>query len=68
MNSVTQEIKAWDLLVRVFHWSLAMVFTIAYASEDDYMTLHSYAGYTIICLLIIRLIWGFIGTTHASLF
>jgi len=65
MNSVTNEIKVWDPLVRIFHWSLVTAFTIAYASEDDYMLVHSYAGYTIIGLLLIRLIWGFIGTTHA---
>jgi len=65
MNSITKDIKVWDPLVRVFHWSLALAFTIAFISEDDHMTLHSYAGYTIIGLLLTRLIWGFIGTTHA---
>jgi len=65
MNSVTNEIKVWDPLVRIFHWGLVTAFTIAYASENDFMALHSYAGYTIFGLLLIRLIWGFIGTTHA---
>ncbi len=65
MNTTTKEIKVWDLLVRLFHWSLVMAFIIAYASEDDFMLIHSYAGYIIIGLLLIRLIWGFIGTKHA---
>jgi len=65
MNSTAKEIKVWDPLVRLFHWSLVLAFAIAYATEDDYMALHVYAGYTIAGLLLIRLIWGFIGTQHA---
>jgi len=65
MNSVTNEIKVWDPLVRIFHWSLVLAFIMAYASEDDFMLVHSYAGYTIITLLLIRVIWGLIGTKHA---
>ncbi|MDF1528550.1 MAG: cytochrome b/b6 domain-containing protein [Sedimenticola sp.] len=59
------EIKVWDLPVRVFHWSLASCFFIAYITEDDFIALHSYAGYTIIGLILFRLIWGFVGTKHA---
>lgn len=44
-----------------FHWSLVLCFLIAYITEDDFMTEHSYAGYTIIALLSFRLIWGFMG-------
>lgn len=58
-------IKVWDLPVRLFHWSLASCFVIAYVTEDDFITLHSYAGYTMIGLIIFRLIWGFIGSPHA---
>ncbi len=58
-------IKVWDLPVRFFHWSLASCFVIAYVTEDDFMTLHSYAGYTIIGLIIFRLLWGFVGSRHA---
>ena len=64
MNSM-QEIKVWDPLVRLFHWSLATAFFIAYLSEDDWLDLHVLAGYTIAGLLVFRLLWGFIGTRHA---
>ncbi|TVO78408.1 cytochrome b/b6 domain-containing protein [Sedimenticola selenatireducens] len=60
-----KEIKVWDLPVRVFHWSLAACFIIAYITEDDFISLHSYAGYTILGLILFRLIWGFVGTRHA---
>lgn len=64
MNSVPKE-KVWDPLVRIFHWLLVLAFTIAYLTEDEWMTVHVWAGYTIIGLLVFRVIWGFIGPRHA---
>jgi cytochrome b len=64
MNSQTQT-KIWDLPLRIFHWILVSCFLIAYVTEDDFMALHSYSGYTIIALLAFRLIWGVIGSKHA---
>ena len=60
-----QEVKVWDPLVRLFHWSLAAGFVVAYVSGEEWETLHVYAGYTIAGLLVFRLIWGLIGTRHA---
>ena len=59
------EIKVWDPLIRFFHWSLVTAFAIAYITEDDFLTIHSWAGYFILVLLGIRLVWGFIGTRYA---
>ena len=64
MNTQTQ-IRIWDLPLRIFHWTLVSSFLIAYVTEDDFMTVHAYAGYTIIGLVSFRLIWGVIGTKHA---
>jgi len=64
MNESNQ-IKVWDPLVRIFHWSLAAAFFIAYLTEDDWLDLHVYAGYTIAGLIAFRLVWGLIGTRHA---
>lgn len=61
----TNEIKVWDPLIRLFHWSLVATFFITFVTEDNLMRLHVYAGYTLIGLLIFRLIWGFIGAKHA---
>ncbi len=58
-------IKVWDILVRVFHWSLVLFFTIAYITEGEWITIHSYAGYTIFFLVMFRIVWGVIGSTHA---
>ena len=64
MNT-TNEVKVWDPLVRIFHWSLVIAFTVAYLSEDDWQELHVWAGYTVAGLVVFRLVWGFIGTEHA---
>ncbi|VAW70307.1 Cytochrome b [hydrothermal vent metagenome] len=61
----TTQIRVWDPLVRFFHWSLVSAFTIAYITEDDFLTVHSWAGYFILALLGIRIIWGFIGSRYA---
>ena len=63
--SESSEIRVWDPLVMFFHWSLVSAFFIAYFTEDDLLTVHSWAGYLIFSLLIIRLVWGFIGTRYA---
>lgn len=64
MNS-RNEIKVWDPLLRIFHWSLAAAFFIAYLTEDDWLDIHVIAGYTIAGLIAFRLVWGVIGTRHA---
>lgn len=59
------QVKVWDPLVRIFHWTLVGAFTLAYLSGEDFQNLHVYAGYTIGGLIVFRLLWGFVGTTHA---
>jgi len=55
----------WDGLVRVFHWSLLGFFALAYWTENDWLGIHSNAGYTIFLLLVFRIVWGLIGSHHA---
>jgi len=58
-------VRIWDPFVRIFHWSLAGAFLVAYVSEDDFLDIHTVAGYTVLTLVALRLIWGFVGTRHA---
>lgn len=58
-------VKVWDPLVRIFHWSLVTAFVVAYVTEDDFLSLHTYAGYTVLALILFRLLWGVVGTHHA---
>ncbi len=58
-------IRVWDPLVRVFHWSLVVFFFAAYLTEDDFLTVHVWAGYTVALLVAFRLVWGVIGSPYA---
>lgn len=57
--------RVWDPLVRIFHWSLATAFTVAWLSGEELRRVHLIAGYAIVGLVAFRLVWGVIGTTHA---
>lgn len=59
-------INVWDPLIRIGHWTLVIAFFTAYFTDDDFMTLHIWAGYTIAMVIFIRVIWGFIGTPYAK--
>ena len=58
-------VKVWDPFVRVFHWSLAALFLVAYVTGDEAAQVHVVAGYTIAGLIALRIIWGFVGPRHA---
>ena len=64
MNAVT-EVKVWDPLVRLFHWTLVGAFAVAYLTEDDWLHVHVWAGYTVLGLVGFRLVWGLVGPDHA---
>jgi len=59
------KIYVWDKVVRFFHWNLVLFFAFAYLTGDDLELLHVYAGYYIIGLISVRIIWGIIGTRYA---
>ncbi len=61
----TARVRVWDPLVRVFHWSLVASFTTAFLVEDDLLGVHVWAGYLVLILIAVRLLWGVIGTRHA---
>jgi cytochrome b len=58
-------VKVWDPFVRIFHWGLVVSFVVAYVTEEELLTIHTLAGYVLLGLLSLRLVWGFIGTRHA---
>jgi len=60
----TTEIKVWDPLIRTGHWLLATVVIIAWF-VDEPVWLHTWLGYIAIALILVRIVWGFVGPDYA---
>ena len=61
-------IRVWDLPIRLFHWLLVLCISGSIISVNlggNAIQWHAYFGYGILTLLIFRIVWGFIGSTHA---
>lgn len=58
-------VRVWDPVVRSFHWGLVAAFAVAWLAADEVQPLHEPAGYAVAALLVLRLIWGFVGSHHA---
>lgn len=55
----------WDPFVRIFHWSLVLLFAANAFLTDDESKAHEYVGYAVAALIAARLVWGLIGPQHA---
>ena len=57
-------VKVWDPLIRVMHWSLAIVFLVNFIDEGG-DPLHNWLGYAALLLVGARVVWGWIGPQRA---
>jgi cytochrome b len=64
-NATPSTMKAWDPLIRVFHWGLVIAFVIAFITEGDWINVHIWAGYAVTALIVFRLFWGLVGSRNA---
>lgn len=58
----------WDAPVRLFHWALVACVVVSVVSGmtgGNAMQIHLWSGYTILALVVFRLLWGFVGSTYA---
>lgn len=59
----------WDPLVRAAHWILVAAFAVSYlTAEDESATpavLHVWGGYVVGGIIVLRVLWGFVGPQHA---
>ena len=49
------EVRVWDPLVRIFHWSLVAAFATAWLSAEESGHVHRLAGYVVLGLVVERL-------------
>lgn len=59
-----QPVRVWDLPTRLFHWALVLAIVglvITGNVGGNWMTSHQRLGYTVLALLIFRVLWGLVG-------
>ena len=59
-----QRTLIWDLPTRLFHWTLAGSFVLAWLTSegDEWLSIHAFLGYLVMGLVGFRLMWGFAGS------
>jgi cytochrome b len=66
-------VRVYDLPTRLFHWLFAGFFLSAFAisnlvdDESVRFSLHMLAGLGMVFVVLLRLLWSFVGTRHARL-
>src|SRR5581483_4690299 len=58
-------VKVWDMLVRICHWGLVAGVALAFLTAEELPEIHEAIGYAIGGLVVVRIVWGFVGPRHA---
>lgn len=67
-DAATGRVRVWDLPTRLFHWSLAVLAVVSVVTAKaggNALAWHFWSGYTVLALLVFRLLWGFAGGRYA---
>ena len=59
------QVLVWDPVVRLFHWTVVAGCVLNLAAFTDGKGAHRFIGYAVALALVIRVIWGFVGTRYA---
>lgn len=63
-----QQVRVWDLPLRLFHWLLAAAIAVLMVSGNVGGLLlhwHGKIGLAVVGMLAFRVVWGFVGSTHS---
>ena len=64
-NHKNEPVYLWDKVVRIFHWWLVFVFVANYFVNEPGDKWHEWLGYAAVAALVVRFIWGFVGSGAA---
>lgn len=63
---MTKAYQLWDWPTRVFHWMVVACIPLAWwTGEEGQFDWHQWIGYTVIVLVVFRVIWGLVGSRHS---
>ncbi len=66
MHEQTRWTKVWDAPTRLFHWALVALVAGAYVTaKNGWIDWHFRCGYSILTLLLFRIMWGILGSDTA---
>lgn len=66
MTSSTKSFVLWDIPTRIFHWAIVICLPLSWwSAENENYELHKWLGYTVIVLVLSRVVWGFFGSRHS---
>lgn len=64
----TIKIRVWDSPIRIFHWTLVLLFVSSWISAEiggNAMQYHMWSGYAVMTLVLFRVFWGLMGSETA---
>jgi cytochrome b len=65
IEPATNRIKVWDPLVRLFHWTVVLGVAANLFLTAEGKVVHRWIGYAVVVAILLRLLWGIVGTRHA---
>ncbi len=65
VTASAKPVTLWDPVVRLTHWSVALVVLMNAVLTEGGSTLHLWAGWAGLGLLVLRLVWGLLGPSEA---
>lgn len=61
----SKAIRVWDPLIRVFHWATVLLCVLNLFILEEGRRNHRYVGYALAGLLVLRILWGLVGSDYA---
>lgn len=57
--------RVWDPLLRLLHWLLLATLVASWFTRHSPGRIHEWVGYAALAVVVLRLVWGFVGPRHA---